>query len=361
MHIGCVIRDLDRRSGGPSRSVPALCHALVHTSAVQATSLCFSRSEDVVTLPDAKELYLVDFQDGMDRTLANVHQHRPFDFLHVHGIWTWSLHQALRFARRHGIAYAVSPRGMLSNWCLAHKRWKKRLAYWIYQKRDLQRATFIHATSADEGRDVRRLLGSSRIVEIPNGCEIPPMGTLPAPNPQRVALTLCRLHPVKQLDLLIQLWARLPTSHWKLKIVGPGEKSYRDYLVKLARELGVDGRVDILPEVGDVEKWQMLGDASLFILPSLSENFGMSIAEALAAGTPVACTSGTPWGDIVHRNCGWVSDVSAESIENMLQIAISYPPEELSSMGGNGRALIQERYSWESVAGRMADEYTKKR
>jgi glycosyltransferase involved in cell wall biosynthesis len=93
------------------------------------------------------------------------------------------------------------------------------------------------------------------------------------------------------------------------------------------------------------------------VLPSKSENFGMVVAEALAARTPVITTKGAPWQELETHRCGWWIDMGVESLIEALEKAMSHSPVELHEMGRRGRQLVEEKYTWDRVAGQMIEVY----
>ena len=93
---------------------------------------------------------------------------------HLHGLWSPNLHWAAKSARNRRIPYVVSTRGMLANWALGHKALKKKIAWKLYQQRDLKNASCLLASTEFEQRDVEALLPGSRVVAIPNGCAARP-------------------------------------------------------------------------------------------------------------------------------------------------------------------------------------------
>ena len=349
MRIGQAVRDLDRQSGGPSRSVPALCVALSRADAIEHVQLWFQGSDDTIQLPEMAGLACRDTRVSPFAT-AGLH------CLHLQGLWTPALHRIASQARRVDLPYVISPRGMLSEWCLTHKRWKKRLAYWLYQGKDLKRASAIHVTSGQERRDVAKLLPDANIVEVPNGCDVP-TDLAPAEKSGRLkALVVCRLHPVKQLDMLVRLWCELSPEGWELEIAGPGEPEYVAHLKRLV-ETAENVAIRFTGEVDGVAKWEKLGAADLFILPSASENFGMSVAEAMAAATPVLTTDGTPWQELDAMGAGWTTGVDASSFRPTLASALKASREELRQKGLAAQLIIRDQYSWGQIATRMATLY----
>ena len=104
------------------------------------------------------------------------------------------------------------------------------------------------------------------------------------------------------------------------------------------------------------EKRRALAEADLFALPSRTENFGIAVAEALAAGLPVITTKATPWIEI-EGTAGWRVDVNADVIAHALAAAMRLSDEERTAMGQRGRELVAAKYQWETVGRAMAGLY----
>ena len=120
------------------------------------------------------------------------------------------------------------------------------------------------------------------------------------------------MHPKKGLETLLQAWAKIEPAYpgWRLSLIGPGEERYVGELRAMARTLGL-GRVSFGEPVYGAAKWDAYRAADLFVLPSLNENFGLTVAEALAAGTPVIATTGTPWSRVESRRLRLVGRTDA--------------------------------------------------
>ena len=172
-------------------------------------------------------------------------------------------------------------------------------------------------------------------------------------------MSLGRIHPIKGLDVLLRAWQKVESRHpeWQLRIVGSSERDYGAALRALAAELGVV-RVSIEDAAYGEEKSRLFAEASLFVLPSMTENFGVTVAESLAAGVPVIATRGTPWSGLVREDCGWWIDFGAEPLEASLSVAMTLPPERLAAMGKKGRAWVAQEFSWEQVAQHILGLYT---
>ncbi len=360
MQVIHVVRDLDIASGGPSRSVPALAEHQARTGAAVAV-VYRDRGNTVVSLCASAVDYrpvrtkLVKFAKFVGTDSAR-------QVLHIHGLWDPLLHGSASWARRNGLPYLVSTRGMLADWALGHKAWKKRLAWRLYQRRDLRSAACLVGSSAFEQHDVAALMPGSRVEVITNGCEAPPASDpgayfLPGDAGVRWALAMGRLHPVKGYAELISAWAALRPRGWRLAVAGPDEDGYRSELENRIASHGLGAEVLLLGEVGDDRKWNLLEQCELFLAPSRTENFGMAIAEALQSGTPVITTTGTPWQEIAERGCGWWAAPDLAALTSALGEATDMDAAELARMGQRGRSLIEENYSWTRVASRSLDLY----
>jgi glycosyltransferase involved in cell wall biosynthesis len=289
------------------------------------------------------------------------------DVVHVHSNWTFPVWWASHCARRADRPLVMSPHGCLDPVRLAHSFWKKRLVG-PFDHRCLRQAAMIHATSELERSWIHGYLAyhshqSDPVVVIPCGVDLP--ASRPAALPRsrhRQVLYLGRLHPLKGLDALLPAWA-IATSKlvsgdsWRLVIAGPGERSIVNGLKRQATELGVKNMFFPGPLYG-ADKAEVVAGADLLVLPSRSENFGMVVAEALAAGVPVIATKGTPWGEIEGK-CGWHAEATIEGLAHALIEAMRASDEDRAAMGERGRELVRTRYRWTTVGRSLVDAYSR--
>jgi glycosyltransferase involved in cell wall biosynthesis len=176
-------------------------------------------------------------------------------------------------------------------------------------------------------------------------------------NMTQTALFLGRIHPKKGLLLLVEAWARTRPVGWELLIVGPDEGGHRSQVEKAINAAGLEKTIRFTGPLYGQSKVAALRRACLFILPTLSENFGMAVAEALAYGVPVLTTRGAPWPTLQTHGCGWWVAPTPEGVAQGLAAATSHAPETLRAMGAAGRCLIKEEFGWDRIAARFIGQY----
>ena len=281
--------------------------------------------------------------------------------VHDHAVWLPTNHAVASYCRNAKVKRVISPRGMLGDWALNHGRWKKNVAWWLYQGHDLRSADAFHATSRQEAEEIRKLGLRQPIAVIPNGIlfsESPEVPTSTRRVESRSVLFLSRIHPKKGLLSLLHAWkeASVP-KNWRLILAGPNENGHQTEVENLAKSLEIDAQISFQWAVSDELKWKMYREADLFVLPSFSENFGIVVAEALAAGVPVIATHGTPWQELNERKAGWFVPHNITAIAKALKEAISLDDTARSEIGARGITWARSEFGWDGIAKRMETFY----
>lgn len=283
------------------------------------------------------------------------------DVMHTHGLWLHPSWAALSWKAKFDRPHVASIRGMLERWAWEHHAWKKRPVWWLLERRNLESAALLHATSDQEALSIRERGLRAPIAVIPNGVMLPEDWDAAAGRgkvEKKTLLFLGRVHPVKGLPLLLEAFAKVRPSGWDLKIVGPDEGGHRKELENQVSALGLESVVSFLDPVrGKEAKRALFDEASLFVLPTHSENFGIAVAEAMAHGLPVITTHGAPWQLLETERCGWWVPVSVEGIAAGIDAATRMDPDILLEMGTRGRAVVAERFGWDGIARRFVDCY----
>jgi glycosyltransferase involved in cell wall biosynthesis len=289
---------------------------------------------------------------------------------HHHGIWTWSSAACLSWSRRGGKPYVVSPHGMLDPWITARGRWKKGIANLWYQREHLQRAACLLALCPAEALAVRAACRTAPVAIIPNGIDLPRTAEPGLEPPwhslargRKVLLFLGRLHKKKGLDELVAALAELRRSsprwgtEWLVAIAGWGVDGYPEEIARTARDAGVTDMVCLVGPVFGDQKESCLRHAKAFILPSHSEGLPMSVLEAWSHGRPVLMTDACNLAEGFRADAAMRITTETSSLCQALLRLADESDESLSAMGQRGRALVEEKFTWDSVAQRCDQLY----
>jgi len=282
-----------------------------------------------------------------------------YDLLHIHAIFSYPSTVAMAIARHHNIPYLARPLGQLCHWALEQGKTKKQLYLNLIERENLNQAKVLHFTASLEQEEVQTLNLHSPSVVIPLGLNLPKINTTihSDHHPSHTLLFLSRLHLKKGIENLLQAWEQLKPLHWQLIIAGSGKEDYVKIIRSKIEDLGLGETVKLLGAIEGEAKWNLYRSSDLFVLPTFSENFGIVVAEALAAGLPVITTKAAPWSDLVTHQCGWWIDGGVAPLVETLKQAMALSPKERQAMGQRGRQLIEQNYTWEQTARKLMDVY----
>jgi glycosyltransferase involved in cell wall biosynthesis len=291
------------------------------------------------------------------------------DMLHVNGFWPHPVYMSSRLAHKSGTPYILCPSGALEPWRLRSTRfkWLKKEAYLrSIGKSVMKCSACLHACSAQEAEHFRRAGHDGPVAIIPNGIDISEFTAAdgdeahmhwPDLRGRPVVLFLSRLSPEKGLDLLIRTWAELVRrrAHREaiLMIAGPDDRGYRKTVEAMIEKNALQRRIVMSGMIRGRGKAALLRRADVLVLPSYSENFGIVVAEALACGTPVITTTGTPWNQLQSLDAGrWVAPEASE-LAGALRELLDMPESQRQAMGQRGRKLVEQHYTWDKVVGKF--------
>lgn len=359
-----VIAGLDNPTAGPSYSVAGLVRAQARLGADVSICSAGGSADPACPYPDLR--FPIDFAGwplvGRLRFSAPLRRAlvgTRWSIVHDHGLWLMPNIYAARAAHAQGAKFVVAPRGMLSPVALGFSAMRKALFGLAFQRRALARVDMFHATSEAEAEEIRALGHRQPVCVVPNGVALPDEALLAsAPKSGRTVVSLGRIHPKKGLDRLLRAWGLIEDRHpgWRLLVVGPDEGGHAAELRALSRKLGL-ARVELRgPALGE-DKVRLLASSDLFVLPSLNENFAMTVAESLSAGTPVISTRGAPWADLDTQGCGWWIEHGVDALAAALSSALDLPASARTAMGRRGRAWMEADFSEDAMARRMLAAY----
>jgi glycosyltransferase involved in cell wall biosynthesis len=371
LSVAHVLATVDDLGAGPSASVPALARALRDQGAEVRlhTILGWRGSSPSRQVADLQVFRHEATRGPMGRITAHSRKlrHALFDeanqadVIHSHGLWLAPNTVPADAIRQSGsrAKLVLSPRGMLGREALAFSAYRKKAMWALSQRRAVEQAHCLHATAASELEEIRAAGLTQPVAVIPNGIDLPTHEDQRGmKNSQRTVLSLGRLHPKKGLDRLIAAWAQIEGRYpaWRLRIVGPPENGYDNTLRQLQSDLGLSS-VSIEGAAFGDQKALAYQNADLFVLPTLNENFAMTVAEALSHSVPVIATRGAPWAGLESEGCGWWIDHGQTPLMEALAGAMSMRPDHLASMGARGRQWMARDFAWQSVGTDMLSVY----
>lgn len=357
------------RYGGPIYSVHGLCAALAeagHSVDVCTTSVDGSGRLNVPEGPpvDVDGVQVRYFRSRLDRLYwspdmsAHLRAHvSDYDTVHLHSVYLWPTSSAAFWANRRGVPYVLAPRGMLVPELIkAKSAWLKRAWIAAFERRNLVGAARLHLTSSQEAEDLERCgLGDlAPTMILPNGVDIKePVG-------RRVArgqvLYLGRLSWKKNLQPLLDAISGIPAA--SLVLAGPDDEGLTTALKQRAEVAGCAQRVRFAGAVGSEQKRELFATSACAVLPSLNENFGNVVIEALAQGCPVVVSPGVGARTIVEE-CGGglvAAGSDAESLRDSID-ALLADPLSAEARGAAGARYVRRNLGWPAIADRMASVY----
>jgi glycosyltransferase involved in cell wall biosynthesis len=305
---------------------------------------------------------------------------RQFDLAHIHALFSPVTTLAATIARGHNLPYIIRPCGMLDPADLQKKKQLKQIYAALLERPNLAGAAAIHFTSKEEARiserfgldctgkmPVPRDLDCTGKMPVPRDLVIP-LGVTAGLSPKKlresqvpIILFMSRIEPKKGLDLLIPALESILESGIEFSFIlagsNPQDADYETQIKVqiqnsiLARYTTITGFVS-----GDLKN-EILTNADLFVLPSYYENFGIAVAEAMAAGVPVAISDRIHIAeDIRQAEAGWVGPLEVGAIANSIKSAL-LDPDERQRRGLNGKAYAKKHYNWDAIAQQTIDAY----
>lgn len=293
----------------------------------------------------------------MRRWLQAEAKSNSVDVIHNHGLWMMPNVYAGNACLKSSAHLVFSPHGAMSTWALGRSKLIKDIFWKFFQEPAMQATACFHATAVSEFEDIRNRGFRQPVCIIPCGVHVQPLEQTPH-TLRRQLLFLARIHPIKGVENLLHAWQVVECNFpdWDLHIVGPDNDGYLLEIQELVEKLRLKRVIFRGPLYGD-DKLQAYRDASLYVLPTHSENFGITVAEAMSAGTPVIVTKGAPWPGVATNGAGWWIEIGVEPLITCLESALSSSPQRLMAMGKAGHDWMKRDFAWTTISDKFFQTY----
>ena len=385
MKVLHVIPSMDHADGGPTEIVLGICRNLLKGEQVDveiATTVASGQTRGSAAAGAEAASAEVPVRT-FPRTFSRAWKYsRPlgkwlrrhvadYDVIHAHSVFTYATRAACRAAFQAGVPVVVTTHGMLAPFSRRHKFLRKFFYWHLIEKHNLARASSIHASAPIEQVELEQLLPGRRVDCVILGldqvawehpkCEGAFRSRFGIPEDRLLLLYLSRIHSKKGLlDMLLPALARLP-AEVHLAVVGESDAGQpeQERLIRAATQrLGLNGRVTFAGPIYGHQKWAAYDDSDVYVLPSLHENFGITVIEAMARGVPCVVSPGVQSAQFVREaRAGLIVAREVKALASELARLLAAPRSQREEMGRRGREFVQRELTWAQTARRMAALY----
>ncbi len=382
MKLLIVIPGIGLSYGGPSKIVIDLAHALgkqgiyVDIVTTNADGLTDTNvplkswiNEPFYRIQYFPRWHLGDYKISASFTLWLVKHVADYDLVHTIAVFSYPVSIAHLASQLLRVPYINNPQGMLEPWALSYKSWKKKIYYNWIEKSRLNHASAIQMLNLAEAKNAESLQLKAPLVIVPNGIDetefqqpaVPELfyQKFPHTRDKNLILFLARIDPKKGLDLLApafgKVYAQFPNSH--LIVAGPDNIGFLPTVQEYFTKAGCFDAVTFTGMLTGSMKHAALSTAKVYVAPSYSEGFSMSVLEAMASELPCVITTGCNFPEAGIALAAHVVDINSNAIANALIDCLSNP-EQAKAMGDRARHFIFEKYTWEQIASQLQEVYT---
>jgi len=291
------------------------------------------------------------------------------DLVHIHSLYLFHDLVAGHYCRRYAVPYLMRPQGTLDPFIYRRHRGRKRLMELLFEHRNIRGAAALHFTTAEEQELAAPYTFQTPGLVVPLGINFDEFAVLPEPgrfrdrhpeiHDKRIILFFGRISFKKGLDILAKAFGAVARQREDVHLVitGPDNEGWGERVRAWLEEEGVLGRTTFTGMLLGPEKLAVLRDADLFVLPSYSENFGLAVIEAMAAGLPVIISDKVNiWREVQAGGAGRVIPCNPEALADQI-LQLLADSSGATQMGRQGRSLVKERFQWPQIGRSLAEAY----
>ncbi|MGD1713782.1 hormogonium polysaccharide biosynthesis glycosyltransferase HpsP [Dapis sp. BLCC M172] len=389
MRILQIVPSISLVYGGPSQMVLGLSTALAAQN-IDVTILTTDSNGDIGQPPLDVPLDRPVTQNGYQiryfrcspfrrykfslQLLQWLNQHAAeFDLAHIHALFSPVTSIAATVARSSYLPYILRPLGTLDPADLRKKKQLKKVYVSLLEKRNIAHAAALHFTTTQEAKISERFGLSTKDLVIPLGVNPPEniqdenlvnyLQSQGIEIKHPIILFMSRIEPKKGLDLLLPALEKLLAEGIDFQFILAGANPQDpNYEAKIHSQIKASPLAKFTTITGFVTgeiKTSLLQIADIFVLPSYYENFGIAVAEAMVAGTPVVISDQVHiCQDVASAEAGWVGGCKIEDMATLIKSALQNEAER-KRRGLNAKELAKNSYSWQAIATQTIQAYEK--
>lgn len=313
-------------------------------------------------------LDLLDYKLSLQMTKWLFNNVDNYDIVHTNAIFSYPVLAAHWACQFHKVPYVATPHGMMESWALSYKAWKKSFYFKFLEKPALEVANAMQMTASAESINIKSLGLKTPLFCVSNGIHREDFASLPTPEifynqfPETrnkiLIIFLGRIDPKKGLDLLAPAFAKVYQKFDNLHLIvaGPDNTGFLPTVQGYFHKAGCSHAVTFTGMLTGEMKYAALAAANIYVAPSYSEGFSMSVLEGMAAGLPCVITTGCNFPEAATANAAIIVDINADSISDALMQLVEND-QEAKEMGDRAKEFILDNYTWDHIASKMISVY----
>lgn len=287
---------------------------------------------------------------------------RGYDIVHIHSMYLFHDIVAAHYCRKFNVPYLIRPHGTLDPFIYKRHRLRKSIMELLFERKNIQYATAIHFTTEEEKKLAAPSISKTSGVVVPLGIDLyeyknlPEQGLFRSRYPEvdgkKIVLFFGRMNFKKGLNILVRAFGQMVKKRENVQLVlaGPDNEGYGEKVRDWLHREGILDHATFTGMLTGEDKLSVLQDADVFALPSYSENFGISVVEAMACGVPVIISDKVNiWREVVAGGAGRVAPCDVDRFAEII-LDLLDNPEMAKQMGDKGKALVKKRFQWSDVA-----------
>ena len=367
--IAFICEGLSYEYGGQAVSIPSLGNALSKKSLQVSYFITENRTSRINKIDSLSKVFFCKPYGKKTKFSIELffklrRNRNTFDLVHINNLWNFVPLVTFIFCMLYAKPFVISTRGMAMS-AVVQNSFFKNIFFKIIFYPILQKAKFIHTTSLNERNNLKKLGITNNIILSPNGInniiKKPDFDNLVKIRQKaKTILFVGRICAHKNIDILIRAFAIFSKNNtdWKLSIIGNyDDPKYAKFINNLIMEENIQKQINIPGFKTSHDLVEEYEKASFFISSSKSENFGLSIAEALRAGLPAIVPLDSPWEFISEHNCGYATKPDIFEIANAMTLIITNLTYRKNIF--YNAINYTKNFSWEAQAKKLQEEYNK--